>query len=103
MADRIESATGEWDEDGFHFTVTTDENEHRFRVTDTDTARELMRAVAPLQEWVAEEATQRAAYDRASPEERARVLQGPVIVGETWDEAWREAADLARKAERENQ
>lgn len=103
MADRecIDSVSGEWDEDGFYLRFQTDEGERVFWLTDTATARELMRAVAPLLGWIVDEDRERAAYDRASPEERARVL-GRTPAEVELDELQREQADLARKREREN-
>lgn len=97
----LESSSGDWDEDGFHFWVRDDEGvELRVRIIGTETARDLLKAVEPLREWVAEHDHEYAAYLIASPEERARVI-GHVLVGDDPEEMLREAADLDRKARKE--
>ena len=71
----LDSTSGEWDSDGFHFWLRNDEGEEfHVRVVGTEAAEELLAVVEPLREWVNEGARQRAAYKAASPEERAQVL-----------------------------
>lgn len=103
--EQIEEARGEWDEDGFYLYLVTDEGERLFRLTDTTVARELLRAVAPLLGWVADEDRERAAYDRASPEEREAVIRPAHLdcgVSRDRIEDMRVRADEQRKREREN-
>lgn len=110
VRDRIDGApTGDWDEDGFHLRLSTDEGEYDLRVTDPEVARALLAAVEPLRDWVAEADHHRAAYDRATPEERDAVLHHrtfpidrALAIHMEVDEALREAADLRRKSDREN-
>ena len=103
----FDAARGGWDEDGFHLRlVDADGDESDVRIRGLDEARELLRAVEPLREWVAEAANQEAAYLVASPTERARVLGLALDLDdpdayEERAEALREGADLARKAARE--
>lgn len=104
----LEQATGEWDEDGFHLRAHgSDTGEHHFRVNGTKEARELLAAVEPLREWVAEHDHEYAAYLVASPEERARVLYKAIGSDDPIEavdpvELLRERADHDRKARREN-
>ncbi len=77
MAEQIgtlDSADGAWDDDGYHLTLSTDEGEGHLRVTDVEAARSLLNAVKDLEAWVREHDYHRAAYDRATPQERAEVL-----------------------------
>jgi DNA repair exonuclease SbcCD ATPase subunit len=112
MAERIEEIRVDgWDEDGFHIRVSTDDDEHDFRVTDTEVARallaELDAKLPALRSWVDEHDHEFAAYLIASPSERARVL-GRVLdladpdAYEERAEALRAAGDDRRKAERES-
>jgi hypothetical protein len=68
-------ARGEWDDDGFHLILETDEDRANIRVFSTDIARVLLREVNRLRPWLEEEQRERAAYDGASPEERDHVLR----------------------------
>lgn len=72
----LDEPRGDWDEDGFHLRFSVGEGDHEIdaRVYAVATAKELLDAVEPLREWVAEHDRERAAYDRATPEERAAVL-----------------------------
>lgn len=107
MSGRVDSFRVDgWDEDGFIFLVGTDDDEHRFRITDTGVAAAFLAAVAPaelepLREWIADGARELAAYQAASPDERVRVLLGRGIAADDPSEQLREGADLARKADRE--
>lgn len=102
---RIEAVRGDWEDDGYHLQIDTDEATLSVRVTDTAAARELIAAIAPLVAWVAEEAHERRAYDAATPAEREAVLnpeQPPSWVWAPEVERILEKADHDRKAEREN-
>lgn len=66
-----------------------------------EVAEQLLAQVEPIREWVEEGRRERAAYDSASPEERAAVLGGTCGYADD-GESLREQADLSRKAEREN-
>lgn len=103
MTERIETARGDWDEDGFHLTIVSDEGEREYLVVDTTAARDLLGAAAPLHAWEAEERLERNAYDNATVEERRAVLDpdGMLPTGAT-AEQMRERADHDRKAQREN-
>ncbi len=63
-------------------------------------AQHLFTALEPLRDWVNEGLREHAAYNRATPEERAEVLWG--IFEEDPYEAVRVAGDLSRKAAKEN-
>jgi hypothetical protein len=98
--DLVGDADGEWDEDGFHLRVETDDYDFNFRIFDIPTARKLVRSIQPLDAWIAEHDREHAAYDAATPEERDAVL-GKFPEGLA--EIWREHADHQRKQQRENQ
>jgi hypothetical protein len=89
------------DDDGFHLVVTTDEDESgNARVGDVDAARaDLRAALAVLDDYAAERDRERAAYDRATPEERDAVLGRSVPRDDPW-EAARVKADIDRKIDR---
>lgn len=74
MSEHLDSATLDSDEDGFTLALTTDEADYRICV-DLDAGRQLLVALEPLREWIAEGDRQRVLYDRASPQERAAVLR----------------------------
>lgn len=101
MSERIDTVRGDWDEDGLHLFVSTDDDEHDLRITDVETARDLIGIADGLRGWVNEHDRQRAAYDAATPEERAAVLR-PESAPEPPGEAERAAADTERKRRREN-
>lgn len=98
--DLVEGASGDWDEDGFHLNVKgVDSGEVRFVVRDTESARELLSAVSRLRPWIDEHDRERAAYDAATPSERASVLGLPVR--DEAEEA-RHSGDMLRKARKES-
>lgn len=75
--ERIVSVRGAGEESGFVLTVGTDEDDYRFLVPDVATARVLLSEVSRLRSWIAEHDRERAAFDRATPEERGYVIDGP--------------------------
>lgn len=108
MADRVETIRGDWDEDGYHLHVSTDDDDHEFRVTSIEAARELLRAADDVRAWVGEHDREFALYSSASQEERAQVLgltrlDRPIYPDAiSAGERLREQADDRRKADREN-
>lgn len=73
-AEVIELVEADWDESGFYLSVGTDEDDYRFSVRQVEIARRLLSQVSKLRTWIEEHDREKAAYDRASPVERARVL-----------------------------
>lgn len=105
MNELIYSARGDWDEDGFHLSIVTDEDDYTFVVRSTETARQVLSAVSRLRPWIEEYERERRAYNAATPEEREAVLNhhGPVEADleDASIEHLREAADLERKRAKE--
>lgn len=104
-ADVIEGATSEWDDDGFHLHIDTDEEGYDFRITDVATAKTFLSAAYRLRSWIADADEARAQYDAATPDERDRVLGMRRLDPDErldLDEQQRHAADDARKRDREN-
>lgn len=95
----IEGATSEWDEDGFHLHIQTDEEEYDLRIVSVEAAKTFLSAAYRLRSWIADADSERAAYNASSQEERDRVLGMRRYDPE---EAALEAADNARKRAREN-
>jgi hypothetical protein len=72
-------------------------NEFVAAIDDVDAARAALRAVLePLDEYAAERDRERAAYDRATPDERDAVLGRAEPEPDEWDAA-RIRADIDRK------
>lgn len=91
------------DENGFTLILLSDEDERPTRMrVGYEEGRQLLASLAPLREWVAEGDAERRAYDAASTEERDRVLGRAAPTIDEAAELLRHAADLDRKAAREN-
>lgn len=109
--DLVAPPTGDFDEDGFHLHLVTDDEDFNLRIFDIETARAMVKSVEPLKDWINDHDRERAAYDQATPEERDRVLreEEDLVAGDAveWPyrgdgEAAREQADHLRKARKEN-
>jgi hypothetical protein len=61
------------DEGVTRIVLHTDDESYVFRPSDVEAARQIVAAVDDLREYVAEHDRERAAYDRATPEERMLV------------------------------
>lgn len=103
MTETLESASLDTDENGHTLFLETDEGRRAIRVG-FEEGRELLAALEPIRDWIAEGDRERAAYERATPEEREAVRAGrdPIAAVDEYIEREREAADTLRKRIRED-
>lgn len=85
----VYAATGYTEQDGFHLLLLGDRGDAKLRVRSFHDAAKIVAAVTDLIEWVEVGERERAAFDAASPAERALVMGMDTAHGQdTFSRRW---------------
>lgn len=64
----LDGSGGEWEEDGFHLTLTTDEGEKATLRVPMEEGRELLAALDPMRDWISTHDRELAAFRARRPD-----------------------------------